>query len=65
VDAHVGLQVSLFCELLAAAMVWTYEGLQTSVSSHVNFQSASPGIALATDIALERLFTGVNQLVSL
>ena len=39
--------------------------VRTYVSPHVDFQSAGPGIALATDMALERLFTGVNQLVSL
>ena len=39
--------------------------VRTYVSPHVDFQSAGPGIALATDVALERLFTGVNQLVSL
>ena len=31
----------------------------------MNFQPTGPGIALSADVALEGLFTGVNQLVSL
>lgn len=45
--------------------MWAYEGLQSAMGPHMYFQSAGPGIALATDIALEGLFTSMNQLVRL
>ena len=33
--------------------------------THMNFETTSSGIALSTDVTLERLFAGVNQLMSL
>ena len=64
-DALVRLEVTLLCEALTTALELTDEWLLSCMRSHMDFQSSSARVALATDFTIVGLLASVNKLVSL